>query len=68
MQKTLTGNILAMQYLHNFTGCHGSKGKGDGIAAAGLAKPADHSSDNVQNKLMEHCSDDYSRTQPHAIL
>jgi len=34
-----------MQNLHNFCGpCHGSKGKGDGIAAAGLAKPADHSS------------------------
>ena len=31
--------------------CHGSKGKGDGIAAAGLAKkPADHSSDYVQKQ------------------
>jgi mono/diheme cytochrome c family protein len=31
--------------------CHGSKGKGDGVAAAGLAKkPADHSSDLVQQQ------------------
>jgi mono/diheme cytochrome c family protein len=33
------------------TPCHGSKGKGDGIAAAGLAKkPADHTSDLVQKQ------------------
>ncbi len=31
--------------------CHGSKGKGDGIAAPGLAKPpADHTSDFVQKQ------------------
>ena len=31
--------------------CHGNKGKGDGIAAAGLAiKPADHTSDKVQEQ------------------
>jgi mono/diheme cytochrome c family protein len=31
--------------------CHGSKGKGDGVAAAGLTKkPADHSSDYVQKQ------------------
>ena len=31
--------------------CHGNKGKGDGIAAAGLnPKPADHTSAKVQNQ------------------
>ncbi|MDN3657903.1 cytochrome c [Ferruginibacter paludis] len=31
--------------------CHGSKGKGDGVAAAGLAiKPADHTSTFIQNQ------------------
>lgn len=31
--------------------CHGSKGRGDGIAAPGLSKPpADHTSDFVQNQ------------------
>ena len=31
--------------------CHGAKGKGDGIAAAGLSKiPADHTSAPVQNQ------------------
>ena len=31
--------------------CHGTKGKGDGIAAPGLAKPpADHTSDFVQKQ------------------
>src|SRR6478736_1849500 len=31
--------------------CHGSKGKGDGIAAPGLSKPpADHSADFVQKQ------------------
>lgn len=31
--------------------CHGSKGKGDGIAAPGLSKPpADHTSDFVQKQ------------------
>lgn len=33
------------------TPCHGDKGKGDGLAAAGLAiKPADHSSVAVQSQ------------------
>ena len=33
------------------TPCHGDKGKGDGVAAAGLSvKPADHSSVVVQNQ------------------
>ena len=32
--------------------CHGDKGKGDGVAAKGLpAKPADHTSGEVMNKL-----------------
>jgi len=31
--------------------CHGAKGKGDGVAAAGLNKsPADHTSDKVQSQ------------------
>jgi len=31
--------------------CHGNQGKGDGVAAAGLAKkPADHTSDYVQKQ------------------
>jgi mono/diheme cytochrome c family protein len=38
-------------YTSYCTPCHGDKGKGDGVAAAGLAvKPADHSSVNIQNK------------------
>jgi mono/diheme cytochrome c family protein len=33
------------------TPCHGDKGKGDGVAAAGLAiKPADHSSVKIQSQ------------------
>lgn len=33
------------------TPCHGEKGKGDGVAAAGLSvKPADHSSAVIQSK------------------
>ena len=33
------------------TPCHGDKGKGDGVAAAGLSvKPADHTSLTIQNK------------------
>jgi mono/diheme cytochrome c family protein len=38
-------------YTSYCTPCHGDKGKGDGVAAAGLAiKPADHSSVAVQSK------------------
>jgi len=38
-------------YVANCTPCHGSKGKGDGAAAAALAvKPADHSSALVQSE------------------
>jgi mono/diheme cytochrome c family protein len=38
-------------YIKNCTVCHGDKGKGDGIAAAGLTpKPADHSSEKIQKQ------------------
>ena len=41
--KKLYGQLCAV--------CHGDKGKGDGIAAAGLnPKPADHTSDKVQSQ------------------
>ena len=54
VKNPLAGNTEILQYAKviytTYCGpCHGSKGKGDGIAAAGLAKkPADHSSDYVQ--------------------
>lgn len=36
-------------YMKICTVCHGNSGKGDGVAAVGLAvKPADHTSPNVQ--------------------
>jgi len=36
-------------YLQQCTPCHGSRGRGDGDAAAGLSKaPANHTSDQVQ--------------------
>jgi mono/diheme cytochrome c family protein len=56
VKNPLAGNTEILQYAKviytTYCGpCHGSKGKGDGIAAAGLAKkPADHSSDYVQNQ------------------
>jgi len=38
-------------YARNCVVCHGDKGKGDGIAAAGLSpKPADHSSAKTQKQ------------------
>lgn len=38
-------------YITYCTPCHGDKGKGDGVAAAGLSiKPADHSSAAIQSK------------------
>src|SRR5689334_7745485 len=43
---TDSGKVL---YQKICTVCHGTSGKGDGIAAAGLSmKPADHTSPNVQ--------------------
>ncbi|MFI5157006.1 MAG: c-type cytochrome, partial [Chitinophagales bacterium] len=47
-QATLDGKKVYTMYCVT---CHGSKGKGDGIAAPGLAKPpADHTSDFVQKQ------------------
>jgi mono/diheme cytochrome c family protein len=38
-------------YQKNCVVCHGDKGKGDGVASAGLTpKPADHSSDKCQKQ------------------
>jgi mono/diheme cytochrome c family protein len=49
---TVTPMVLAEAkkiYTTNCTPCHGEKGKGDGIASAGLnPKPADHTSATVQ--------------------
>ena len=43
---TDTGKVIYNTYC---TVCHGNKGKGDGVAAAGLSvRPADHTADNVQ--------------------
>jgi mono/diheme cytochrome c family protein len=56
VKNPLAGNTEILQYAKviytTYCGpCHGSKGKGDGVAAAGLAKkPADHSSDYVQKQ------------------
>lgn len=45
---TLEGKKIYVQFCVT---CHGSKGKGDGIAAPGLPKPpADHTSDFVQKQ------------------
>jgi mono/diheme cytochrome c family protein len=47
-EATLEGKKIYTMYCVT---CHGSKGKGDGIAAPGLSKPpADHSSDFVQKQ------------------
>lgn len=47
-QATLEGKKTYTLYCVT---CHGSKGKGDGIAAPGLSKPpADHTSDFVQKQ------------------
>jgi mono/diheme cytochrome c family protein len=56
VKNPLAGNTEILPYAKviytTYCGpCHGSKGKGDGVAAAGLAKkPADHSSDYVQQQ------------------
>ena len=56
IKNPLAGNTETLQYAKvvysTYCGpCHGNKGKGDGVAAAGLqTKPADHSSDNVQKQ------------------
>jgi mono/diheme cytochrome c family protein len=56
VKNPLAGNTEILKYAKviytTYCGpCHGTKGKGDGVAAAGLAKkPADHSSDYVQNQ------------------
>ena len=45
---TAAGKLIYTQYCVT---CHGTKGKGDGIAAPGLPKPpADHTSDFVQKQ------------------
>ena len=47
-EATSEGKKIYTQYCVT---CHGNKGKGDGIAAPGLAKPpADHTSDFVQKQ------------------
>jgi mono/diheme cytochrome c family protein len=47
-EATTEGKKIYTQYCVT---CHGSKGKGDGIAAPGLPKPpADHTSDFVQKQ------------------
>jgi len=54
VKNPLAGNTDILKYAKviysSYCGpCHGNAGKGDGIAAAGLAvKPADHTSDKVQ--------------------
>jgi mono/diheme cytochrome c family protein len=56
LKNPLAGNAEALKagktlYVTYCVACHGQKGKGDGVAAAGLAtKPADHSSDLVQRQ------------------
>ena len=56
VKNPLAGNKEVIKYAQIIyssycTPCHGNKGKGDGIAAPGLAiKPADHTSDAVQKQ------------------
>ncbi len=56
VKNPLAGNTEILKYAKviytTYCGpCHGDKGKGNGVAAAGLAtKPADHSSDYVQKQ------------------
>ena len=56
IKNPLAGNTAILKYAQVIyssycTPCHGNKGKGDGIAAAGLpVKPADHTSDKVQKE------------------
>jgi len=54
IKNPLKGNLKSIDegkklYAQNCGVCHGDKGKGDGIAAAGLnPKPANHTSEKVQ--------------------
>ena len=56
IQNPLKGNSSAavqgkITYLKYCAPCHGDKGKGDGVAAAGLSKsPADHTSAVIQKQ------------------
>lgn len=56
IKNPLKGNAIATDegkkiYVQFCVTCHGTKGKGDGIAAPGLPKrPADHTSDFVQKQ------------------
>lgn len=56
VKNPLAGNTEILKYAKVIyttycTPCHGSNGRGDGIAAASLAKkPADHTSDYVQKQ------------------
>jgi mono/diheme cytochrome c family protein len=56
IRNPLKGNALAMAegkviYQSYCSPCHGTKGKGDGVAAAGLDKPpADHTSRLIQKQ------------------
>src|ERR1035437_9661035 len=56
IKNPLKDNIKAADegkklYAQNCGVCHGDKGRGDGIAAAGLnPKPADHTSEKVQKQ------------------
>jgi mono/diheme cytochrome c family protein len=53
----LKGNELVIKdgkkiYVNHCGSCHGDKGKGDGIASSACnPKPADHTSDYVQNEV-----------------
>ena len=56
IKNPFKGNLKSLDdgkklYVKNCVVCHGDKGKGDGIAAAGLnPKPADHSSEKIQKQ------------------
>ncbi len=56
VKNPLAGNTEILKYAKVVyttycSPCHGDKGRGDGVAASGLAtKPADHSSDYVQKQ------------------
>jgi mono/diheme cytochrome c family protein len=56
IKNPLKGNLKSIAdgkkfYVKNCVVCHGDKGKGDGIAAAGLnPKPADHTSEKIQKQ------------------
>ncbi len=56
IRNPFKGNLKSLDdgkklYVKNCVVCHGDKGRGDGIAAAGLnPKPADHSSEKIQKQ------------------